>query len=59
MNCTTINPILRYTRMRQVISLCQYPFHNTLEPDSDFIATSLHHGTVPVDACFIVVPVAC
>jgi hypothetical protein len=28
MNRTTINPTLRYTRVRQVISLCQYPFHN-------------------------------
>jgi hypothetical protein len=28
MNCTTINPTLRYMRVRQVISLCQYPFHN-------------------------------
>jgi hypothetical protein len=30
MSRTTINPTLRYTRVRQVISLCQYPFHNSL-----------------------------
>jgi hypothetical protein len=31
MNRTTINPILHYMHMHQVISLCQYPFHNTME----------------------------